>query len=694
MTRINTNINALIANNNAAKVDNNLQKTLERLSTGLRINSASDDPAGLIASESLKSEIAGTKQSIENAERASNMISTAEAALAEISDMLIDIKQLILESASSGSISDEQLEANQMQIDSYLQTINRIGLSTEYNGIKLLNGDQDYSVSGQLHFAATDVTDALSATFTSAFSITGIKINNGYNGMNLGNYDLDVNFLVSGVQAHYTWSSTADFINTSNNGDNAALTITGHKGTASVDFSGGLAGMANIVNGINGVKETTGVSAGISGGNLVFSSTNFGSDAFVSVTGIEPAEITWTPDAYFFSGAPVGDAGITITGNDGQHSYFAGYTNANELATMINNDAAITGVMARVDGSDMIIYSADQNGSANISVSKFATYLDNGSFANGSAASYAWNSVSDYIGVLADSDGELNVRGINGSVTINLSSGTWTEAALAAEINNHTGSTGVTASSGSGTLTLTSTDGSGANFVFANATDSFSDTITAQSYSAAGTGYAIGYSGADYITSGSEMFDIAEITLSGFDGIIADGAGETQQFYAATRASASLNGSNLTGSGGMEFNIDSSVPNSIDSICGIPEISTTNLGNSEYGTLNDLLSGNSSSMKEGKFNTATNIVDTAAKQINNLRGRLGTFKKYTLETTIRSQRNKLENLVSAESAIFDADFAKEISELTRNQILKQSGIFIQQVINMQHNNVLKLLESI
>ena len=694
MIRINTNITALIANNNAKKVDNNLLKTLERLSTGMRINSASDDPAGLIASENLKMEISGTRQSIENAQRASNMVSTAEAALNEISDMLIDIKQLILESANSGSSSEEQLEANQRQIDSYLKTLNRIGMSTEFDGIKLLDGSRDYTVSGLLHPAATNVTDALSATFTSAFSITGITMKNAYKGMNLGSYDLDVNFLVSGVQAHYTWSGTADFINTSNNGDSAALQITGYKGTASVDFSGGLAGVTDIVNGINTVKDTTGVSAGISAGNLVFSSTNYGSDAFVSVTGVKPSEITWTPDAYFFSGAPLGEAGITITGNDGQHSYFAGYTNASELATMINNDAAITGVMARVDGSDMVIYSADQNGSASISVNKFATYLNDGSFANGSPASYNWNTVSDYISVLADSDGSLNIRGINGSVTISLSSGTWTEAALATEINNHTGSTGVTASGGAGTLTLTSTDGSGANFVFADATDSFSDSATPLSYEAAGTGHAIGYSDANFVTSGSELFEITAITLSSFDGIIADGSGETQQFYAATRASATLSGSNLTGTGGMEFGIDSTVQNSNDAILGLPEINTTNLGNSEYGTLNDLFSNNSSSMQTGKFNTAINVVDTAIKQISNLRGRLGSFKKYTIDSTIRTQTVKLENLASAESTILDADFAQEISELTRAQILKQNGIFIQQAINIRNYTALKLLESI
>ena len=694
MTRINTNISALIANNNANKVENSLNKTLERLATGMRINRASDDPAGLIASENLRAEIAGTKQAIDNIQLASNMVSTAEAALSEISDMLIDIKELILESANNGAMSDEQMEANQLQIDSYLETINRIGQSTEFNGLKLLDGTQDYSISGLLHHASTNVTDALSATFTSAFSISNVKMKNGYYDMYLGSYDLDINFLVSGVQAHYTWSTTADFINTSNNGDNASLKISGHKGTTTVDLSGGLGSAADIVNGINNVKDITGVSAGISGGNLVFSSTNYGSDAFVSVAGIEPAEITWTPDSYFFSGAPIGDAGLTISGNDGQHSYFSGFTNINELQTLINNDAAATGVMARVSGSDLVIYSADQNGSANISVSKNATYLNNGNFANGTPASYSWNTIADYISVLADSDGELNIRGINGSTTISLSSGTWTEASIAAEINNNTGATGVTASSGAGTITLTSTDGSGANFVYANATDNFTESVTVQTYNAAGTGHAIGYENASFTSSGSEMLKITDITLSSYNGIIVDGSGDTQQFYAITQASASLNNAGQGGSGGAQFNTSSKVPGMYDTILGIPEISTTNLGNSEYGSLNELSTGNSKSIKEGKFYTASNIVDTAINQVSKLRGRLGAFQKYTLESTMRSERVKLENIMSAESTIRDTDFATEVSKLTRNQILQQSGVLIRNALNFNNQIVLKLLENI
>ena len=90
MSRINTNVTALtsarILNSNTAQ----LSKSLERLSTGLRVNRGADDPAGLIASENLRKQIEGNSAAIKNAERAINVIGTAEGALNEISAMLLD----------------------------------------------------------------------------------------------------------------------------------------------------------------------------------------------------------------------------------------------------------------------------------------------------------------------------------------------------------------------------------------------------------------------------------------------------------------------------------------------------------------------------------------------------------------------------------------------------------------------------
>ena len=94
MSRINTNVSSLTAQLGLARSQQTLSNTLQRLSTGLRINSGADDPAGLIASESLKSEIAGINSAVSNSQQANNVISTAEGALNEISSLLINMKQL------------------------------------------------------------------------------------------------------------------------------------------------------------------------------------------------------------------------------------------------------------------------------------------------------------------------------------------------------------------------------------------------------------------------------------------------------------------------------------------------------------------------------------------------------------------------------------------------------------------------
>src|SRR5438094_3123701 len=116
MTRINTNIPALTSRRHLSKANDALSLSLERLSSGLRINRGADDPAGLIVSESLRSEIAGIGQAISNSQRASNIIATAEGALNEAAALLNDVQNLIVESANRGAVSDEEIRANQLQV--------------------------------------------------------------------------------------------------------------------------------------------------------------------------------------------------------------------------------------------------------------------------------------------------------------------------------------------------------------------------------------------------------------------------------------------------------------------------------------------------------------------------------------------------------------------------------------------------
>ena len=100
--RINTNVPALGALRNLHAADKNLQKSLERLSTGLRINRASDDPSGLVISEQLRAQVGSMKQALENSQNASNLIGTAEAALSEVSDLLVGIRESIVFAMNTG----------------------------------------------------------------------------------------------------------------------------------------------------------------------------------------------------------------------------------------------------------------------------------------------------------------------------------------------------------------------------------------------------------------------------------------------------------------------------------------------------------------------------------------------------------------------------------------------------------------
>src|SRR5215203_2681572 len=148
MARINTNVASLTAQRGLAKSQKTLSDMLQRLSSGLRINRGADDPAGLIASEGLRSEISGINQAIDNSSRASNVISTAEGALSEVASLLLNIKDLVVEAANSGALSPEEIKANQLQVDSAVESVTRISNTTTFAGLKLLDGSLDYLTSG------------------------------------------------------------------------------------------------------------------------------------------------------------------------------------------------------------------------------------------------------------------------------------------------------------------------------------------------------------------------------------------------------------------------------------------------------------------------------------------------------------------------------------------------------------------
>ena len=147
MSRINTNIPAIRAVHRLEVNHADLNLRLERLATGLRINRARDDPAGLIVSEILRSEMRGIRQAIANSKRASQVMATAEGAMNEVSALLLDLQGLIVEAANEAGLTDSEVAANQLSIDSILDSIDRIADTTKFAGKKLLDGTMAYTLS-------------------------------------------------------------------------------------------------------------------------------------------------------------------------------------------------------------------------------------------------------------------------------------------------------------------------------------------------------------------------------------------------------------------------------------------------------------------------------------------------------------------------------------------------------------------
>lgn len=263
MARINTNVSALAAHRGLARSQRTLSDTLEKLSSGLRINRGADDPAGLIASEGLRSEMAGIQQAIDNSSRASNVISTAEASLSEVASLLLNVKELIVEAANTGGLSPDEIQANQLQIDSAIESITRISNTATFAGLHLLNGNLDY------------VTSGVNSSLIKALMVSQ------------ANFGTSTNMPVQ-VQVVSAAQKAALQFRTSAITSAVTLTITGKEGPTVLTFVSGTHASA-IANAINSVADSTGVAVDLinsanAASGIVFRSAEYGSKSYVSIT--------------------------------------------------------------------------------------------------------------------------------------------------------------------------------------------------------------------------------------------------------------------------------------------------------------------------------------------------------------------------------------------------------------------------
>lgn len=156
--KINQNLSAMITNNQLSRTENSLTVAMERLSSGLKINHAKDDAAGMAISSQMQAQIDGIKRASQNASDGSSAIETADGALNEVTSMLQRMRELSVQ-ASNGINAQEDKQAIQDEISSLTEEIDRISRDTEFNTKTLLNGDMDYRV-----YANTNMVSRLQAS--------------------------------------------------------------------------------------------------------------------------------------------------------------------------------------------------------------------------------------------------------------------------------------------------------------------------------------------------------------------------------------------------------------------------------------------------------------------------------------------------------------------------------------------------
>jgi len=166
--RINLNTAALNAHRWLGGNDAYLSKSIERLSSGYRINVAADDPAGLVISEGLRAQASGLGQAMMNTSQAMNLIRTTEAAMQEVHNILRQMRDLAVHAANAGANENAAIEADQAQMASAIESLQRISVQTQFGSKKLLDGSA--GIIGQI----TGTTGAAAGVFVMLIIMHGI----------------------------------------------------------------------------------------------------------------------------------------------------------------------------------------------------------------------------------------------------------------------------------------------------------------------------------------------------------------------------------------------------------------------------------------------------------------------------------------------------------------------------------------
>jgi flagellin len=691
MTRINTNVSSFVAQTNLGRTNDQLQTSLTRLSTGLRINTGKDDPAGLIASESLRSDITSIEKAINNSERANQVIATADSALGQVSNLLNDIRGLVVEAANNGALSDDEIAANQLQVDSSLEAINRIAQTTTFQGRRLLDGSLDF------------ITDAESVA-----NLVSLDINQANLGAS-GSIDANVDITAAATKADIVVTSGAT---------NTAFTASA-QATTSVVFRAEsvLGGGGAFISGAEvsvlanapgtdeeGVTISLVANAAVAVGAEV---ATYDSNAKTLIVQINDTVATTATNVAAAIQAQVAEFSATATtvgaiDGAGADVLVTDLTDADQLdltaaiAGSDFNDVTVNIVadatpaatpLASYDFNTKTV-TINVNNAADTSLADIVTaFTLNGQFSavavgNGdgnitgsTTDANATSTTGSGGGNILRDDLVVQISGESGAEVFNFQAGASANAVEAA-INLVSDATGVTAANSNGTLTLNSAKFGSKQFIDVEVISEGAD----------------GRFQSDLSASRDTGTDI----IAAVNGITATGDGNTLSINTATLdLSLTVTDGSETdfdftiSGGGALFQLGPDVVSNQQARLGINSVNTGKLGGTS-GRLYELGSGGDKALATDSTG-AFQVVDEVINKVASLRGRLGAFQRTTLETNVNSLSDTLANLLEAESSIRDADFATESAALTRAQILVQSGTSVLGIANQNPQNVLSLL---
>ncbi len=271
---------------------------LTQLTTGSRINTGKDDPAGLIALESFNAELTAVNAAIDSNQRTNAQLATAEGGFTEISSLLTQIESLVAASTNAGAISGAEIAANQAQIDTAIQSVDRIIRTTQFNGKRLLDGSLSINTTGVDSTKIDNLRVYSRSQSTTAATITAT--------------------ITASAQAASAAFAVGGSLTNVNTSGTTSLSITGTLGNATVSLASGLTS-AGIITAINEATGQTGVTAAVDSNGIELNTTGAGTDEFISIDvlsgGVLKAQGAGTTSSVIETTNSLGvDAAVTVNG--------------------------------------------------------------------------------------------------------------------------------------------------------------------------------------------------------------------------------------------------------------------------------------------------------------------------------------------------------------------------------------------